>query len=90
MSHGRAGSPIRERRGQRTPSSPSRNRPYRHSLQKLHHTISGSLTPPEDALYNDFRSTPLQIADQEWKTRPQPRRVMLAIQCAFPALPGKG
>ena len=35
-------------------------------------------------------STPLQKADQEWRTRPQPRRVMLAIQYAFPALPKKG
>jgi len=32
----------------------------------------------------------LQKADQGWTTRPQPRRVMLAIQCAFPALPEKG
>src|SRR5580704_14010232 len=32
----------------------------------------------------------IEKADQGWTTRAQPRRVMLAIQCAFPALPEKG
>jgi hypothetical protein len=36
----------------------------------------------DTALYNVFRSTPLQIADQGWTARPQPRRVTRAFQCA--------
>jgi hypothetical protein len=52
------------------------------SVNNLLDEYSG-LTPPWDALYNGFDPHHCRKLTRWWTTRPQPRRVTLAIQCAL-------